>query len=186
MPAVDGFDKPSALVVNPSYYLFPALRRFAAELPDQRWDRLWSDGVALFRSARFGSYGLPADWLSLTRDGRSVVLADAWPARYSFDAVRLPLYMMWAGLQNEPAVDAADTFWTKNGGPSAPAWTDLRTGAMAPYNLNSGMDAIRLLVRARHGLRSVELPPVAHASDYYAGALTMLAHAAAWQADFNA
>ena len=185
MPAIQGFDKIDGFVVNPSYYVFPALKRLAAEMPDPRWDKLWADGIGMFRAARFGSYNLPADWVSVSRDGRNLALANAWPARYSFDAVRLPLYMCWAGLHSEPSVASADTFWSHCGGQAAPAWTDLKSGANAPYCLSPGMDAIRRLVRARltGDVRNLEIPPVAAATDYYAAALILLVHAAVTQSD---
>jgi endoglucanase len=181
MPGLEGFSKPSGVVINPSYYIFPVLRRFAAELPDPRWERVWTDGIDLFRAARFGQWDLPPDWLMIDRDGQGIAIAQAWPARCSFDAVRVPLYMTWAGLQQEPVVASMAAFWTKGGGASAPAWADLKSGATAPYKLTSGMDAIRLYVEARRAGRSGAgaLPTVAACSDYYAAALVMLVHAAA-------
>jgi endoglucanase len=180
LPGVEGFVKPAGVVVNPSYYIFPALRRLAAELPDPRWERIWSDGLDLFRAARFGQAGLPPDWLAIDHDGQGIAIAQSWPARCSFDAVRLPLYMCWAGLQQEPVVTSMATYWDKSGGAAAPAWTDLKSGAVSPYKLTTGMDAIRRYVTARRAgeTGAAELPSVSAASDYYAAALVMLVHAA--------
>lgn len=185
VPGIQGFDKPDSIVINPSYYMFPALRRLSAELPDERWNRVWNDGVSLLRSARFGTWKLPADWLSVRRDGRAIDVARGWPARYSFDAVRLPLYMSWAGLQAEPVVESIDAFWSQNGGQNAPAWTDLLSGGRASYSLSPGMDAIRRFVRFKRtdGAQTLDIPAVALATDYYAAALIMLVHAAAAQSD---
>lgn len=178
LPGVQGFEKHDGIVLNPSYYMFPALRRFAAELPDPIWSDLWTDGLTLLRAARFGRWELPPDWISLSRDG-GLSTASSWPARYSFDAVRLPLYMCWAGLQGEPAVLAADAFWSSHGA-ATPAWTDLASNSVAPYGLTTGMEAIRRYVSAAVALRvpTPDLPRVAQAADYYSGALIMLTHAA--------
>ena len=70
-------------------------------------------------------------------------------------------------------------YWNKNGGPSAPAWSDLNGPEVAPYRLTPGMDAIRKLVNYKTGLASdCTLPSIASTSDYYAAALIMLVHAA--------
>ena len=178
LPGLQGFEKHDGVVVNPSYYMLPAIRRFATEVPDPIWAALWNDGLKMLRSARFGRWGLPPDWLTVSRAGDLSTSGD-WPARYSFDAVRVPLYMCWAGLSNEPAVIGAHSFWSERG-PSAPAWTDLTSNAVAPYALTSGMEAIRRYVEATVGRRGAkaDLPQVAQATDYYSAALVMLTHAA--------
>jgi endo-1,4-beta-D-glucanase Y len=42
------------MTFNPSYYVFPAIRTFAKELPDPVWQRVWNDGLNLLTSARIG------------------------------------------------------------------------------------------------------------------------------------
>jgi endoglucanase len=49
LPAAYGFVHDNRTVVNPSYYVFPALRCFIRELPDPVWTQLWKDGIALLR-----------------------------------------------------------------------------------------------------------------------------------------
>ena len=179
LPAVDGFEDAGGLTFNPSYYIFPALRRFAKQFPDPVWERAWSDGLELLTRARFGRWGLPPDWGYLARAGNTVTIAATRPPRCSFDAVRLPLYLCWASLQDHPVVTAFATYWARNGGALAPAWSDLETSAAAPYSLTAGMDAIRRMVNFKIGY-SAEciLPTVASTSDYYAAALIMLVHVA--------
>ena len=175
LPAIEGFDDGNGTTFNPSYYVMPAIRIFAEELPDPVWQRVWDDGLALLTRARFGPWALPPDWGYLTRRSDTPSIAGLRPTRCSFDAVRLPLYLCWASCQDHPAVASFARYWSRNGGSSAPAWSDLRSPETAPYHLTPGMEAIRRLVNYRTGLAATcEPPSVASTSDYYAASLIML------------
>ena len=179
LPALEGFEDPSGLTFNPSYYVFPALRRFAQELPDPAWTSAWNDGMALLIRARFGPSRLSPDWGHLAHGGTTVSMATSRPRRCSYDAIRLPLYLCWASRADHPVVAAFASYWAMHGGNLAPAWSDLETDDVAPYRLTPGMDAIRRLVNFRLGLSArCDLPTIASTSDYYAAALIMLVHVA--------
>ena len=178
MPGAEGFLRRGEYVVNPSYYVFPALDRFVAEGCDPVWQRVRADGLHLLRSARFGAWGLPADWVSISRMQRRYQISDGWPPRFSYDAVRVPLYLAWSGLRAEPAVESAVRFWSK--APNAPAWVNLRTNGVSPYRLHHGMAAIRDFVQQPAGSAETGQPrSVAQAANYYDAALTLLVHIAA-------
>jgi endoglucanase len=175
LPGARHFETPRQTVVNLSYYAFPALRALAAALPDPAWLRIAADGVALLRLGRFGRWRLPPDWLAITRTDGKLSLPGNWPPRFSYDAIRVPLYMAWVGLEAEPAVQAAAGFWADPLHRHLPAWTDLNSNAISPYPANAGLAAVARLVGARqgragpHGLNA-RFPP----SDYYASALVLL------------
>lgn len=173
MPGARGFERAGFVVVNPSYYAFPQLRVLAQALPDPRWMAVIGDGLALLRAGRFGRWGLPPDWLAVPRQGGALALPRAWPPRFSYDAIRVPLYLKWAGLADEAACVAAAGFWSDPRHRHVPAWADLATDAVSPYAAAGGVAAV-----ARFTTRS-EVPPgsvVAAATDYYAAALGMLVH----------
>lgn len=179
-PGLEGFLHGDHLVVNPAYYVLPAMAALAEALPDPRWGRLRSDGLALLRQARFGRWGLSPDWLQVPRGGGRPLPASEWPARFSWDAIRVPLYLAWGGEALHPAVTAAASFWHHPEHLATPAWVDLNTGALAPYPANAGILAISRLVlasRLGHGMRT-RLPAVAEAPDYYSASLVMLARLA--------
>ncbi len=46
-----GFRDSSGVVVNLSYYAFPALRALSRVAPDRRWAALETDGLALMQEA---------------------------------------------------------------------------------------------------------------------------------------
>ena len=97
LPGADGFVHSGSLVVNPSYYVFPVLAELAALAPSPLWWALHRDAVSLIEAGRFGRWMLPPDWLAVPRDpAAKLVPAPDWPARFSYDAIRVPLYAAWA------------------------------------------------------------------------------------------
>ena len=184
LPAMQGFEKRDFVILNPSYYIFPALLAFEKLVPGPVWQRLVKDGLAICcRDARFGRWGLPADWIELPREQSfQPRLASGWPTRFSWDAVRVPLYLAWGRHYDSPALKASVAFWTDPANRTLPAWTDLRSNIPAPYAGHAGVRAVAMVAAASTGLnpRLSSLPRVAEATDYYGAALTMLARIA-WQ-----
>jgi len=181
-PGAEGFDHGDRLTINPSYYNFPAIRALAVATNDQRWMQIESDGLWLLARARFGRYGLTADWVEVTRNSADIQPAAGRQLMFSWDAVRVPLFLSWAGETTSPALTAAVQFWNLRPGSKVPAWTDLRTGINAPYPGHAGIMAIaQLSAAAVAGAGRVsDMPTQAAAPDYYAAALALLARVA-WQ-----
>ena len=99
LPAVTGFhvdDRPDGPVVNLSYYVFPAFERLKLVAPEVDWPGLINTGLTLLDATRTSPETLPPDWISL-KDW-NVKPADGFPAQFSYNAVRVPLYMAWAGI----------------------------------------------------------------------------------------
>lgn len=178
LPGATGFTSLHWVTINPSYYIFPALQQLSDEVPDPAWTRLWNSGRTLLRVARFGRWELPPDWLMLPLTLDRPQPASGWPARFSFDAVRVPLYLAWAGLGDDPVVSAIVQFWNEHPDGSVPAWVDLAADGVAHYAQPTGMVAVRRYVEAMRSGQGATLPTVASAPDYYAAALTLLARVA--------
>jgi endoglucanase len=187
LPGMQGFETATELVVNPSYFVFPAYAALARAVPDPRWNRLALDGLGILRQARFGRWGLPPDWLTVRRAGGPLALPSRWPPRFSFDAVRIPLLLAWAGHGAEPAVAAARAFWSDPAQAGPPAWADLATDAVAGFPASPGVRAIASLAAAAATLGlPVAIPSVQAAADYYAAALILLVGLAARDLGLNA
>jgi endoglucanase len=181
LPGVRGFDRPDQTILNPSYYVFPAFAVLARAVPDPAWVRLAADGLVLLRAARFGRWGLPPDWALLHRADGTMTMPRRWPTRFSYDAVRVPLYLAWAQLGSEPALLRARGFWADPTHGFLPAWADLSNDALSPYPGSAGVQAVAQLagsMRTTPGSPPRPLPWVAEAEDYYAAALVMLARLA--------
>lgn len=180
LPGAFGFQNSARVVVNLSYYAFAALRVIARHLPDPAWGRVEQDGLELIRDSRFGMYQLPPDWLELPTHGGRGVMAQAWPKRFSFDAVRIPLNLSWTGLAQESAVSSAMRLWNTSSQRGMPAWIDLMTNVTPGYPAPPGIVAIARLVEAAQAGRGdfARMPRVSAATDYYSAALVMKARIA--------
>ncbi|MDB5413080.1 MAG: hypothetical protein JWR10_1415 [Rubritepida sp.] len=181
LPGIQGFQDQTTVTTNPSYYVFPAFQALNRVAPSPLWASLTATGLRLARSARFGRWGLVPDWVAVSRSDTSrPVFAANRPARFSYDAVRVPLYMAWGGYGAEPLVGAAAQFWHDPSHRQMPAWVDLRTDETATYAADPGIAHVARLCAISSG-RS-QLSRVTDAASrpdaYYAAALRLLARAA--------
>jgi endoglucanase len=173
LPGETGFRHGDALTVNLSYWVFPALARFAREDPEGPWQALIDSGLFLVEQARFGAAQLPPDWLELDTEGWHI--SPRFPPRYGFDACRVPLYAHWAGLEPGDDWQALRRLWQRQ---PVPAWVDLDSGASADFAWNRGMAAVADLLQAR-GRKRPDLPAPDAEDDYYSASLQLLSHLAA-------
>ncbi|TCH99767.1 glycosyl hydrolase family 5 [Roseococcus sp. SYP-B2431] len=181
LPGSEGFLDHTAVTTNPSYYIYPAFQALRAVAPSPVWAQLEATGLRLARTARFGRFGLIADWVAVARNGSGLPgLAPRHPARFSYDACRVPLYMVWGGFGAEPMVEAAAKFWHDPSFRQMPAWTDLRTGVTSSYAADPGIAAIARLAAIGSGQRQVSRGPEAaiRPEAYYASVLRLLVRAA--------
>jgi endo-1,4-beta-D-glucanase Y len=96
LPGSRGFgteDRRDGPVVNLSYWVFPALERFAQDDKNADWRAVINAGLELVQSARFGPQSLPSDWISLAQD--SLRPARGFTPVFGYDVVRVPLYLAW-------------------------------------------------------------------------------------------
>ncbi|GGD56285.1 glycosyl hydrolase family 8 [Croceicoccus mobilis] len=137
LPAAHGFVHEDRIVLNLSYYIWPALSEFAEREPKGPWTKIMEDGLWLLGQSRFGGHQLPSDWISYL-DGKVTGPAPGWEPRFGFDAVRIPLYLGLSGLQGraQHIIDFWRSYFVKGNIP--PAWVDVKSGAMAEYALSYG------------------------------------------------
>lgn len=84
-------------ILNPSYWVFEVLPVFAKLDPAVDWAAVSETGIELVRRARLTKSGLPPDWLVLDKDG-VVKPAPDFPVEFGYNGIRIPLYMMRAGI----------------------------------------------------------------------------------------
>lgn len=175
LPGSEGFAGDDGItIVNPSYYIYPALKDFARILSSPEWRRLRRDGLQLLADGRFGRWGLTPDWIDIGGAG-GLAPAAKFPARFGFEAIRVPLYLIWAGEASAERLASYLDFWNDFGSKPVPAWTDVTDNSVAPYAGSTGFQAIARLARGFGQPSPAPLPIIGDKDDYYAASLTLLA-----------
>lgn len=168
LPGVQGFNLNSEVVLNPSYFVFPAWQAFADRSHLQVWRELIQDGQRLLGKMGSGKANLPTDWVSLEAGGK-LVPAKAWAPRMSYDAIRVPLYIAWFDKQSS-LLTPWRTWFGQFSREQTPAWVNVTTNEYAPYMMEGGLLAVRDLTM---GQASGE-PDITTKDDYYSASLKML------------
>jgi endo-1,4-beta-D-glucanase Y len=176
LPAVAGFqaaDRTDGPVVNLSYYVFPAFSRLSLVAPEIDWGGLTQTGLDLLDGARAQSETLPPDWVSL-KDGK-VRPADGFPPRFSYDALRIPLYLAFAGVGEREQYAPFMALVKRTRG--ALAIVDVTNGATVGSFGDSGAGSIGALVAcAFEGAKAPSELLSSHANEnYYPATLHLLA-----------
>ncbi|WP_404479637.1 glycosyl hydrolase family 8 [Novosphingobium sp. BL-52-GroH] len=167
LPGVVGFDNPGQVLVNPSYFVWPALDHFAKLDGASTWGGLIRDCEAITRLARFGPHRLPSDWVAVTGKNEVAPAPDK-PPRFGYDAIRIPLYAVVGGRTAlvQPVADWWRSCLAQHR--PIPAFVDVVTGEEANYALSSGGTAIA-------GRLIGTTPPAVLDTDYFSASLQMLA-----------
>jgi endoglucanase len=178
LPGLQGFRTAGVVTLNPSYWIWPALAAFAAVDAEGPWAAVGAAGGKLLDRAGFGPARLPTDWVDLDANG-GVAPAAGRPPRFGFDALRVPLYLAWAGDRSRLA--AFQAFWgpTLQHGKKPPAWVDVLTGELAPYAASAGASAVAGWICGK------EVPTAEAVGDYYSDALAALTALARREAGFS-
>ncbi|EWY37747.1 hypothetical protein N825_09205 [Skermanella stibiiresistens SB22] len=179
-PGAQGFDRPGGLVVNPSYWVFPALLAFHDWERHPDWNDIVTGGLALLARGRFSQWNLPPDWMLVDPD-LNVGLAEGFSGKFGFDAIRVPLYLTWAGYQDawylEPYLTLVEA---RKDGPTMAATVDLSSGEPSAMAASAGTLAVyELVARSRKAGYRAPRPDAAMPEDYYSASLRLLSKIAA-------
>lgn len=178
-PAAERFSAPGAETVNPSYYMPLALHALAAAFDLPRLAQVADDGEALL--ARIARRGLVPDWVVVTAEGLSA--PDRLPAGYGYDALRVPLYLVWSGRFAHPAVSRVRSLLTSPGPGGVPVRAEVESGRTTERSDAQGYAAVAALVTcAGRPLPDDTLPAFSADQAYYPATLHLLAVTAASEA----
>jgi endoglucanase len=182
LPGLDGFQADDIWQLNPAYWVYPALEEIATATADPTWRALIASGKHLTAQASQGSWALPPDWIDY-QPGKTPVVSATRPPRFGYEAVRVPLYMIWAGDYDESVVSNSARFWDTTSRTSfIPAWVDVLNGDRAEYEAPTGFKAVWKLTETALGQAGTADQAFIHADikgqDYYSASLTMLSRIA--------
>ncbi len=180
LPGAKGFENPAGITVNLSYWIFPAFAELQQIDPAPLWEQLAQTGLDLLRTARFGRWRLPPDWLSLQNPP---LVSKAFPQVFGYNAIRIPLYLIWAKREDRQLLQPYLDFWSYfHGAMFTPAWTNLLDNSVDSYNAPPGLRAVATLVETVATMptaRPPHFPPLDNEQDYYPASLLLLTKLAA-------
>ncbi len=181
LPGMAGFsaeDRPDGPVLNLSYYVFPAFSRLSLAAPEFDWTGLGRAGLRLIEKARLGPARLPSDWISL-KSGEPQP-ADGFPAQFSYNAIRIPLYLAWAGFDQPRHHDTFLAAWENRKRGGVPL-VDLAQGQPSTWLEEKGYGALPALsacaIRGTPLPRALRTPSMSE--HYYPATLNLLVLTAA-------
>ncbi|MCF4124836.1 glycosyl hydrolase family 8 [Methylobacterium sp. SyP6R] len=181
LPAVAGFaarDRADGPLVNLSYWVFPAFQRLGIVAPEYDWASVIRSGIEILRRSRFGPSALPTEWISAKDEGLRP--ADGFPPLFSYNAIRIPLYLAWAGVGRPEDYAPFRTLWGGIDRERLPI-VDTRDGRPVEWLTEPGYTALPALVAcAQDGTPFPEsLRSVQDGQNYYPTTLHLLALVAA-------
>lgn len=176
LPGMTGFQFADSVTVNPSYFVFPALDMFAKLEPRSQWGEVRDECLRIVREGKFGAVDIPVDWMRVDQAGRLWSDPDR-PAAFGYDAIRVPLYLVWSGRANDQALRGVRLWWSsaRVPGKGIPATVNVVTGAPSSEPLSPGANRVVELVL--NGRLTPAMPPMTQ--DYYSMVLWLLASLAA-------
>ena len=145
LPGASGFaaeDRADGPVLNLSYYVFPAIKRLPLVAPEFDWDSIVTTGLRLIDNAQFGPAKLPSDWVTL-KSGEPQPAA-GFPAQFSYNAIRIPLYLAWAGFDQPRYHSSFLQVWGKRGSRGFPL-VDLAKGQASAWVEEASYEGIPAL-----------------------------------------
>ncbi|MEN2979438.1 glycosyl hydrolase family 8 [Tistrella bauzanensis] len=188
LPGQEGFRRDAGLVVNPAYWVLPAFPVLATVDADGAavWTRLAGETPAVMAAVRFGDPSLPPEWVVADADGGFALPQDPdFAATFGYNAVRVPLYLAWAGVTDPalPIYAELDRLWPAGAvrGIDRPQVVALPEGVVRERGRDAGFRAVAGLVACI--VHDARLPDDVTAVDdtasYYAASLMLMVRMAA-------
>lgn len=170
LPGVDGFQKSDGVILNLSYWIFPALERFAEAEPEGPWRDVYASGLKLLFVAGAGKFDLPPDWIRLDQDGR-VKPAQGWPAEFGYNAIRIPIHLCGLSVEDRAKpLERFDAYFNDRGNELSTQW-DVTTDKSKGYPAGQGFQTVAELTTTDCQIALPDFTPAI----YYEDALSALA-----------
>jgi endo-1,4-beta-D-glucanase Y len=93
LPGYYGFTLKEGEVLNPSYLILSAFKKFGEVEEPKFWKKVHEDSLEVLKKTAFGRLGLPADWVLVGESGISV--HEKRSRFFGYEAIRTLLYLAW-------------------------------------------------------------------------------------------
>lgn len=179
LPGAQGFVHADRVVFNPSYLMPRAMREVASATGVVELAQAAQHAEAiLFRLAETGPV---PDWIQDTPAGMRP--AEGFSTSAGYEAMRVPLYLVWSGLQRHPAVTQMMRVYDRSVMPGVPVPTriDPASGTVLEASNDPGYRALAALIRCTGAASQAgsDMPPFDASQPYYPATLQMFAMIAA-------
>jgi endoglucanase len=179
LPGAYGFVTDERVVINPSYLMPLAMREVAAATGAVELALAAQHGEALL--AQLATEGLVPDWVQVSPAG--LAPADGFSANAGYEAIRVPLFLIWSGQTGHPAVTNMTRFYERTLRPGQPVPTIIEpvSGMVLEASPDPGYQAVAGLVACagQPGQVGARIPPFQPAQPYYPATLQLFAMIAA-------
>lgn len=147
MPAAQGFVRDDNITLNPSYYMPRAMREVAQATGISALATCAADGTAMM--ADLAGEGLIPDWVEVGAQGMFPPVDR--PDLNGYEAMRVPLFLIWSGSVDHPAIKAEARAYRRaaEAGTTADAHVtvfDRKSGAVTETSHHVGYAALAALV----------------------------------------
>lgn len=181
LPGYYGFVNDRGIVLNPSYYVYPALKMFSQYDGGALWDKVSQGGLKLLDKARRTAWNMPADWIILQDDRIDIYRERS--TRFGYEAIRTVLYLAWIDHREALRSWTSVLDWFEKTG-AMPVWVDLLNPAVSLDEAPGGFYAVwaraaRTLDRqdtARKLQARAQEKVAQEKDDYYSNTLYLLSH----------
>lgn len=181
LPAAFGFRNEDRTVFNPSYMMPLAMREVAAATGVVELGIAAQHAEAMM--LRLAERGPVPDWVQSTAQGMTA--APDFSTAAGYEAMRIPLYLIWSGLQRHPAVTQMMRVYDRTVRPGMPVPTriDPESGVVLEASNDSGYRALAGLVSCagNSGQVGSDMPPFDPGQPYYPATLHLFSILAANQ-----
>lgn len=181
VPGAQGFVHADRVVFNPSYVMPRAMREVAAATGVVELAQAAGHAEGLLH--RLAETGPVPDWVQVTEGG--MTQAEGFSTAAGYEAMRVPLYLVWSGMNRHPAVTQMMRVYDRTVQPGMPVPTriDPATGTVLEASNDAGYRALAALVSCAGAVGQVgsDMPPFDPNQPYYPATLQMFAMLAANQ-----
>ena len=175
LPGATGFEKQDGFTINLSYWIFPALDEIGQADPSPDWNTLTQTGLNILQYAHFGRWGLPPDWLSFTDKSSP-------SDRFGYNAMRIPLYLLWSRHETATLLEPYRKFWGHFAGANfLPSWTDLKNDSVDSYDASAGVHKLSQWVLGNALTPNAQNYNLDDRQGYYSSSLFLLTEMAVYE-----